>query len=114
MKNQNIVDDKVTNQKKDKRPKNFFQGVYTVPTVDNRRHSNDSNNMHPNQGWENGYAGNMYPQTLTIRRSKEINDDTFFSPSDNKQDSSSTSGISSDAYYHLDDNNIFGTPSVYI
>ena len=112
--NHNIVGDKLTNQSDVNRRNDLLQsgsGVYTVPTLDRRHYSSGSNKVHD---WENGHAGNGRPQNLPVKRRKDIKEVTLNSPSDNRQDSSSTSGVSRDAYYHLDDDNIYGTPSVYI
>ena len=117
--NQNIVDDIVTDHTHCDKQNNLCQShsaVYTIPSIADGRFSNSSSRIHADgDAWKNGQAGRGRQQfKLPIRRRKEIKDDTCFTSSNTKLDSSFTSGVSSDTYYHLDDDNIYGTSSVYI
>ena len=117
--NQNIVDDIVTNYADSDKQNNLYQSnsaVFTIPPIVDGRISDSSTRIHTDDDvWENGQAGRGRGQfRLPIRRRKEIKDDSCFTSSYTKLDSSSTSGVSSDTYYHLDDDNIYGTSSIYI
>ena len=117
--NQNIVGDIVTNNSDSDKQNNLYQShsaVYTIPPIVDGRISDSSTRIHTDEDvWENGQVGRGRGQfRLPIRRRKEIKDDKCFTSSNTKLDSSSTSGVSSDTYYHLDDDNIYGTSSIYI
>ena len=117
--NQNVVDDIVTDHTHSDKRNNLYQShsaVYTIPSTVDGRFTKSSSRIHTDDDmWKNGQAGRGRQQfRLPIRRRKEIKDDTCFTSSNTKLDSSSISGVSSDTYYHLDDDNIYGTSSIYI